>query len=152
MPSRLNTNVIRKETRFPSTRRGQSPSAPFHPGQRPAAAHDLDGLGGVREGQPGGHGGDLQGAPLGAAVSFLARVWRRLMSGVPVPVWACPALGSARYGGARDFADSSGQPPEPRRTRPRERDSAGLSIPLSGTVSPHQLNNTREFFRIKAST
>jgi hypothetical protein len=37
---------------------------PFHC----AAAHDLDGLGGVREGQPAGDGGDLEGAPLAAAV------------------------------------------------------------------------------------
>ena len=33
-----------------------------------AAAHDLDGLGGVGESQPGLDGGDLEGAPLGAAV------------------------------------------------------------------------------------
>jgi hypothetical protein len=32
------------------------------------AAGDLDGLGGAGEGQAGGHGGDFQGAPLGAAV------------------------------------------------------------------------------------
>jgi hypothetical protein len=32
-----------------------------------APAHDLDGPGGMREGQSGGHGGDFQGAPLGAA-------------------------------------------------------------------------------------
>jgi hypothetical protein len=34
-----------------------------------AAAGDLDGLGGVGEGQPGSDGGDFQGAPLGAAVA-----------------------------------------------------------------------------------
>jgi hypothetical protein len=33
-----------------------------------AAAGDLDGLGGVGEGQPGRDGGDLQGALFGAAV------------------------------------------------------------------------------------
>jgi hypothetical protein len=38
------------------------------------SADDLDGLDGVREGQPGGHGGDLHGAPSGAAVAFLAGV------------------------------------------------------------------------------
>ncbi len=36
----------------------------FLAGERPAAAHDLDGLGGgVGEGQPGGDGGDFQDAP-----------------------------------------------------------------------------------------
>jgi hypothetical protein len=39
-----------------------------------APAHDLDGPGGMREGQSGGHGGDFQGAPLGAAV---AGCWSR---------------------------------------------------------------------------
>jgi hypothetical protein len=38
---------------------------PFHC----AAAGDLDGLGRVREGQPPGDGGDLGGAPLGAAMA-----------------------------------------------------------------------------------
>jgi hypothetical protein len=33
-----------------------------------------DGLGGVREAQPGGHGGDLEGAPLVLAVTALAGV------------------------------------------------------------------------------
>src|SRR5262249_48476624 len=44
------------------------------PGQRSSAASDLDGLGGVREGDPGGHSGELEGAPLGAAVTFLPGV------------------------------------------------------------------------------
>ena len=34
-----------------------------------AAAHDLDGLGGMGEGQAPGYRGDLEGAPLGAAVA-----------------------------------------------------------------------------------
>src|SRR5262245_54626293 len=38
------------------------------PGRRPAA-DDLDGLGGVREGEPLGDGGDLKGAVLAAAVT-----------------------------------------------------------------------------------
>ena len=42
------------------------------PGQLPSAAHDLDGLGGVGEGQSGRYGGDLQGSPFGAPVAFLA--------------------------------------------------------------------------------
>jgi len=37
-----------------------------------AAAHDLDGLCSVGEGQALGYRGDLQGAPLGAAVAALA--------------------------------------------------------------------------------
>ena len=37
-----------------------------------AAGRDLDGLDGVGEGQPAGNGGDLQGAPFGAAVPALA--------------------------------------------------------------------------------
>ena len=44
-------------------------------GPRPchlAAAHDLDSLGGVRKGQAIGHRGDLEGAPLGPAVTALA--------------------------------------------------------------------------------
>ena len=45
---------------------------PFRAGQRSAAAHDLDGLGGVRERQPGRDRSDLQGAPFSAAVAFLA--------------------------------------------------------------------------------
>jgi len=40
-------------------------------GRRPAA-DDLDGLGGVREGEPLGDGGDLQGAVLAAAVAGLS--------------------------------------------------------------------------------
>ena len=44
------------------------------PGQRPAPPHDLDGLGGLREGQPRCDGDDLQGAPFGAAVAFLAGI------------------------------------------------------------------------------
>src|SRR5579859_640812 len=43
------------------------------PGQWPAAAHDLDGLGGVGEGQPGRDRGDFQGAPFSAAVAFVSR-------------------------------------------------------------------------------
>ena len=46
-------------------------AGPFLLPAEPAAAHDLDGLGGVREGQPGGHGGDFQGAALSPAVSPL---------------------------------------------------------------------------------
>jgi hypothetical protein len=46
----------------------EEPSLP--PGQL-AAAHDLDGPGGVRECQPGGHGGDLEGAALGSPMSPL---------------------------------------------------------------------------------
>src|SRR5262249_48172544 len=42
----------------------------FLAGQWPAAAPDLDGLGGVREGDPSGHGGHFEGAPFGAAVAF----------------------------------------------------------------------------------
>jgi hypothetical protein len=45
---------------------------PLRAGQRPPAAHDLDGLGSVRESQPSRHRSDLQGAPSGAAVAFLA--------------------------------------------------------------------------------
>jgi hypothetical protein len=37
-------------------------------------AHDLEGLGGLREGQPDGRGGDFRGASLGAARSR-SRVW-----------------------------------------------------------------------------
>jgi hypothetical protein len=37
-----------------------------------AAAHDLDGLAGVGEGQAFGHRGDLEGAPLGPAVTALS--------------------------------------------------------------------------------
>jgi len=40
--------------------------------QRPAAADDPEGLGRVREGQAGGHGGDLHGAPLRAPVAPFA--------------------------------------------------------------------------------
>src|ERR1039458_3519081 len=36
--------------------------------QRPAPAHDLDGLGSVREGDARGHGRDFQGSPLSTAV------------------------------------------------------------------------------------
>jgi hypothetical protein len=43
---------------------GLGGNLPFHF----AAAHDPDGLGGAGEGQAPGHGGDFQGAPLGAAV------------------------------------------------------------------------------------
>ena len=43
---------------------------PFLPAE-PAPPDDLDGQGGVRESQPGGHGGDLQDAALIAAVSAL---------------------------------------------------------------------------------
>jgi hypothetical protein len=45
---------------------------PFHW----AAADDLVGLGGVREGQPAGDGGDLEGAPLAAAVPAFPPVIR----------------------------------------------------------------------------
>ena len=49
-------------------------AGPFLLPAGPAAAHDLDGLGGVREGQPGGHGGDFEGAALIAAVATPAGV------------------------------------------------------------------------------
>ena len=57
-------------------------AGPFLLAADPAAAHDLDGLGGVREGQPGGHGGDLHDTALVAAVAALAGVmatgtWRQ---------------------------------------------------------------------------
>jgi hypothetical protein len=42
--------------------------------QWPAAAPDLDGLGGVGEGDPGGHRGGVEGAPLGPAMAFLPGV------------------------------------------------------------------------------
>ncbi len=45
---------------------------PFFPGS--LRRHDLDGLRGVRERQPGGHGGDLEGAPLSPPVPALAGV------------------------------------------------------------------------------
>jgi hypothetical protein len=64
---------------------------PHLAGQRPSAAHDLDGLGGVREGQPGRRGGDFQGAPFSAAVAFLA-AWGypRPMLNVQLAVLAGP--------------------------------------------------------------
>ena len=37
-------------------------------------AHDLDGLGGVGEGQPGGHSGDLQGPPFAAPMAAVTAV------------------------------------------------------------------------------
>jgi len=49
-------------------------AGPFPPSAELAAARDLDGPGGVGEGQPGGHGGDLHGAALLTAVSALAGV------------------------------------------------------------------------------
>jgi hypothetical protein len=47
-----------------------------------APLDDLDGLGGVREGQPGGHGGDLESAALSPGVPALAGIigagtWRQ---------------------------------------------------------------------------
>ncbi len=45
------------------------PSVGVLPVQRAPASEDLDGLHRVREGQLGGHGGDFEGAPLGAAVA-----------------------------------------------------------------------------------
>ena len=46
--------------------------APFPGGQRPDPAGEADGLGGVREGDPGCKGGDLQGAPLVPAMAAVA--------------------------------------------------------------------------------